>query len=1006
MINPKKLVLTLSLLTMILMTGCIHLYGIKNIAFRRAVYQSSAINFNSTGHLITDGIYTVNKYGSISQNQQLDSRWVSKTNRDEWVYVDLGTQSKIENIKLYWDTENFATQYEIQVSDDAKEWKTIFSQQKGDGGTALCPVKNTETARFVRLNCISGKWSNFSLIEMEVSGSNNIDHKPEAVPAPSSNGTQYLTGGNWRIQRASEVPVQDGKKLSLSGFNDAGWLPATVPGTVLMSYLKAGAIPDPNYGEQQRLVSDSYFTADFWYRNKFEIPSSQKGKITWLNFNAVNWKADVFFNGTYLGRIDGAFIRGQFNITDYVKWGKDNYLAVLVHKNDTPGEVTIQTKGNPGHNGGLLGADNPTIHASIGWDWLPTIRGRNIGIYDDVFISYTQDVQLLNPWITVDLDTGKKDFSKAYLSVKTEVRNSSDKKQEVFVKGKIQPSGLDFQSPVFTLEPGETRELSVADLTMVNPRLWWPNTYGEQFLYTAQLEAVTGDRLSDSIGFKFGVREFTYDTNRPLTIYCNGTRIVCRGGNWGMDDGNLAATSDDYDIKIKMHAEANLTMIRNWVGMTRKDAFYHACDKYGILIWDDFWLANPGDGPDPDNEVMFMHNAIDKVKRNRHYASVALYCGRNEGNPPESLNKDLALSTERLDGTRTYISHSANGAVSGWGPYAVQDREWYFENTFPTIHSERGMPNIPAYESLARMLPPENHWPVDDVWGIHDFTMEGAQHGKKFLEEMNRYGTYNDLKSFSRVAQMVNYIGHKGIFEPVYTNNSNGMLMWMSQSSWPSMVWQTYDYYYDTNAGYFAVKQANQPVNLIYNPSTQDFVLTNNTTEDKDGLNIVIRLFDLNGKLLKESVFVKSAVADSRSIISKLELKELSGLIFIKSGIYEKGRIIADNFTWIDADGKKDYTKLSEIPQAKLKGNSGPADNGYYKITVTNEGDSPALLIRIKAIDTQSQGQILPVYFSDNYFSLMPGESKEISIELHNKAIGQEDVSFRIEGWNISGQNL
>ena len=997
----KLLLLSLISILSVIGTGCVDFGEKRNIGFRRAVYQSSAANFDATGQLITDGIFTTRNF---------DSRWISASNSNEWVYVDLGAVSRIEEVKLYWLAEDWASEYDIQLSDDTKDWKTIYTQDNGKGGTEICLI-GREKARYVRLLCKKGVGSNFSLVEMEVYGSNNLNYRLEAMPAPLSDGTQYLRGGNWRLQRASEVSAEGGGMLSQAGFDDTAWLPAKVPGTVLMSYLSAGAIPDPNYGDQQVLISDSYFTTDFWYRNQFVIPASQKGKTTWLNFDAINWKADVYFNGKLLGNIEGAFIRKQFNITELVNYGGDNFLAVFIHKNETPGNVTIQTAESPGGNGGVLGADNPTIHASVGWDWVPTIRGRNIGIYNDVFISYTQDVQLRDPWIITDLDVENKDFSKAKLTVKTILQNESSTPKSIIVKGMIQPGNINFESPV-ELQGHEIREVTVANLTMENPTLWWPNTYGDPFLYTAELAAYVDNKQSDRKSFEFGVRKFTYKTEYPMTIFCNGTRIVCTGGNWGMDDSNLAATEDDYDIKVKLHAEANFTMIRNWVGMTGNAALYRACDKYGILIWDDFWLANPGDGPNPNDEAMFMSNARDKVKRNRHHASLALYCGRNEGDPPASLDHALAECTSTLDGTRYYISHSASGTVSGWGPYSAQDTEWYFRNTGETLHSERGMPNVPALESIQRMLPEKHQWPIDEVWGIHDFTSGGAQGGSVFVDKMQRYGSFDDLPSFVHTAQLVNYESHKSLFEAVYTNRANGMLMWMSQSAWPSMVWQTYDYYYDTNAGYFGLKKANQPVNVIYNQSNHEFVLTNTTAEDKNDLEITLNIFNLEGKQIKTESLSKSIPADGYMTISSLNPEELSGVIFIKSYVKSfDGKEIADNFTWINISEKYNYSALSGLPEVNLttsykqmrKGDDG---EHVYSLTMSNSSDSPAFMIRVKTMNDKTKELVLPVYYEDNYLSLMPGESKTINIEIDEKRLKKNDPSFYVEGWNIRPQKV
>lgn len=944
-------------------------------------------------------------------NGKLDSRWISKTSDEEWIYIDLGIISKIDDVRLHWAKSGWATTYEIQISDNAKDWQTIFTQNNGKGGIEDCPID--EKAQYVRLLCKTSEGANYSLVEMEIFGSNKLEYKLEAMPQPLPDGSQYLRGGNWRVQRASEVETNDGKMLSQKGYDDKLWLPAKVPGTVLMSYLEAGAIPDPNYGDQQLLISDSYFTSNFWYRNQFQIPSSQKGKRTWLNFDAINWKADIFFNGKYIGRIDGAFIRGKFDITELANYGDENYLAVLIYKNDTPGTVTLQNLQSPGKNGGVLGADNPTIHASVGWDWVPTIRGRNIGIYNDVYLSYTQDVQIMNPWITTDLDVINKDFSKADLTVKTELSNTSDAPSTVVVKGIIQPGDLSFESKPIILNARETREANITEgLIIKKPELWWPNTYGKQPLYTAELTAYIDGKESDKKTFQFGVRKFTYDIEKPMTIYCNGVRIVCRGGNWGMDDSNLAATEEDYDIKVRLHAEANFTMIRNWVGMTGNEAFYHACDKYGILIWDDFWLANPSDGPNPDNEEMFMQNAKDKIKRNRHHAALALYCGRNEGMPTKTLDAAFNESTTELDGTRHYIPHSAAETVSGWGPYSVQDSEWYFKNTWETLHSERGMPNVPAFESLCRMLPPENRWPIDDVWGVHDFTMGGAQGGGAFINKMKRYGEFNNLSSFVKMAQMVNYEGHKALFEAVYTNRSNGMLMWMSQSAWPSMVWQIYDYYYDTNAGYFGIKKGNQPINVIYNWATNGIVLCNATGENLDNLQVIIKIYDLNGRERKGEVIKKSIAADTSEELMQLAIEDISGVIFIKTKVEDaNGKQLADNFTWMNASDRYNYSSLSGLPEAKLEASYKLIENQdtksqIYNVTVQNLGDNPALMIRIKTLNKDTREQILPVYYEDNYFSLMPGELKTINLEFDSKYLKGGSPTFCIEGWNKQSEEI
>jgi Beta-galactosidase/beta-glucuronidase len=309
--------------------------------------------------------------------------------------------------------------------------------------------------------------------------------------------------------------------------------------------------------------------------------------------------------------------------------------------------------------------------------------------------------------------------------------------------------------------------------------------------------------------------------------------------------------------------------------MTNHPAFYEACDKYGVLVWDDFWLANPVDGPEPEDEAMFMLNAADKVGRYRHHAAIALYCGRNEGYPPESLNRALEKLCAEADGTRVYIPHSALGLVSGFGPYGARGAHYYFGHTYHTLHSERGLLNIPSLESMKKMLTKEHEWPIDEVWALHDFCRNSAQRSDEHEALMrDSYGGYDSLEDFVRIAQMVDYQNHKAMFEAVYTGKAQGMIMWMSSPAWPSMTWQTYDYWYDINGGYQGCKDANRPVNAIYECLREEIYLVNTTAETKS-LTVRMELYDLDGKLLRSAEVSRLAAPDySEAIMEAPPLDE------------------------------------------------------------------------------------------------------------------------------------
>lgn len=1061
---------------------------LRNVALRRAAWHSSAANCNNTAHLVTDGII----------DSTFDSSWISKGNGQEWVYIDLGADSKLNRVTVYWG-ENYAVRCSIQTSADGENWITAaVAAGKANGSTSFDMAG--KSGRYVRILCDSSSGENYIIKEIEVLGTNDLEYKMDPLPAPETDGTQKLTGGNWKVQRASEVAV-DGAALSQSGYNDDSWLPASVPDTILVSYLKAGAIPDPNYDDWQNQVSDSFFTADFWYRDSFTIPLDKKEQEVFLNFDAVNWKADVYFNGYYLPNeqqdrqrsIEGAFIRGKFNITPYVNYGAENYLAVYIYKNDTPEfghlvegpdglqfsntsesgkKIMVSSQGlaeGPWNNGGRLGLDSPTFHSAIGWDWVPTIRGRDIGIYNEVFLSYSGGVELEDPWIETHLNmtetsadkaaqnierTYDLDDSRADLTFRTELHNSRNDAATAMVSGVITPGGISFSKTV-TLQAGETQTIEIPGIVLPDPKLWWPNTYGEQFLYTADVKVEVNETVTDTKNFSFGVREFTcpIDDNL-LTFYCNGTRIVVKGGNWGIDDALKLNRAEDYDNKARLTAEENLLMIRNWIGQTNNEAFYHACDKYGLLVWDDFWLANPADGPDPQDEKMFVENAIDKVKHNRHHASLAIYCGRNESNPPESLDTKLKELTETYDGTRIYIPNSAAKPVGGGNGYSLGDPKKYF-NDVPhvTLRSEMGIPNVPEYESIQKFLSEENWWPISEAWALHDFTfyMNGpantyiaaiksykdfdfeavsnpgqiwgqnpaltAEDNPEFLDYKHRiYKMVNDLgkeltfKDFSRIAQMLNYEHHKALFEGITVKRSSGTLIWMSQPSFPSFMWQTYDYFLATNGGYFGVKAANQPTHAVFDPRSDEIVLSNATRKTYTSVTTTFKLYDFNGKKVSTVPYTTDLLRPDAYglVLGKADFSvSPTDVVFMQLTVQDaSGTILGENFYWHNWKDYGNYRTLDSLASVDLTASVSAKEtlaggNDQYQITITNHASAPALHTRLRTVSSATGEDVLPTFYGDNYISLMPGDTKMLTVEFNPKYLQGGAPVFHLSGWNI-----
>lgn len=938
----------------------------------------------------------------LKPSQFFTSAWMSATAGEEWVSVDLGSHSEFDKVILHW--VNKAVEGRIQTSDDAQTWTDAAPLPGGEGLTDEISVKSK--ARYVRV-CMdrSVDGGRYILSELEVMGRGGLLPRAAAMPE-AAGGRLTLSGGGWQLQRASEVQA-GGVEIASPAYKAEGWVRATVPGTVLTSYKNVGALADPNYADNQLMISESFFNSNFWYRNEFQVAPSFKRDRVFLNFDGINWKANVYLNGKQVGRLEGAFIRGKFDVTDCVKEGT-NVLAVEIIKNAHIGAIKEKNKQSTDFNGGILGADNPTFHATIGWDWIPTMRGRNIGIWNDVFLTTTGKVTVQDPYVQTQL--ALPDTTQARLTAEVVVKNHDGRDVSGVLQGKV--GDVTFEQPV-ELKAGEERTVvfdadRFPQLQVKNPRLWWPNGYGTPYLYDANFTFKVGEEVSDARDFKVGIRQMTFNEDGGvLNLYVNGRRFIGRGGNWGFSESNLNYRGREYETAVAYHADMNFTMLRNWVGMIGDEELYDACDKYGIMIWQDFWLANPADGPDPYYPDMFIANAEDYVKRIRSHASIGLYCGRNEGFPPETIDKALRRIVKEEHPGMHYISSSADDVVSGHGPYRMLPAKTYFtlETGNDKFHSERGMPNVLTYESFLRTYSPEGIWPQSDQWGMHDYTLEGAQGATSFNEIIaTGYGQPESAEEFANLAQWVNYDGHRSLFES-RSKNRMGLLMWMSHSCWPSMVWQTYDYYFEPTAAYFAIKKASEPLHIQWNPATDEVEVVNYHAGLRPGLKARVQVLNMDATVAWE----KEATVDSREDTTekciKLEFPDgLSQVHFIKLTLEENGKAVSENF-YHRSKVENNYQALKQLPKVSLRAQTqyDKGDDGEWKaeVTVENRSDAPALMVRLNIVGDKDGKQFLPIFYSDNYFALLPGETKVVRVHWKDVDTRGNAPLLKVSGYNV-----
>jgi hypothetical protein len=986
----------------------------RNLALRRPAYHSSSFDYNQTAQLVTDGIKETtlprSPIGTAAQSN-FNSSWVSGGQGEQWVYVDLGAACAFDRVALSWLRR--AVEGSIQTSDDAATWKTLQPLPAGSGLTDDIKLAQPAKARYVRVLMTKPASENYALSELEVWGRGGFVARAKPAPAAQANGGLHLAGGAWRIQRDSLVTAS-GEALSTPGFQDKEWVVATVPATVLSSYLNIGALPDPNFGDNQLQISDSFFYADFWYRDEFTAPAAGRGRRVWLNFDGINWKAEIYLNGSKVGNIDGGFMRGKFDVTALIHPAAKNALAVRIFKNATPGAVKVATMRSTGPNGGLLGADNPTYHASIGWDWIPTIRGRNTGIWADVYLTSTGAVSIEDPFVNTALPLP--DTSRADVSVEATLSNHDRSPATGTLRGRFGPAA--FEMPV-TIEAGSKKTVKLdpsttSALRLANPKLWWPAGYGDPNLYPVQLNFVAaGGQVSDSKSFQAGVRQFTFsEEGNSLRMWINGRRFVPRGGNWGFPESNLRYRAREYDVAVRYHKEMNFTMIRNWVGQTGDEAFYDACDKWGIVVWQDFWLANPADGPNPDDNDLFLRNARDYVLKIRNHASIGLYVGRNEGVPPKPIDDGLRQLTAELHPGLHYIPSSADDnqkgtgtyVVTGHGPYQAQSVKAYFlDRATPKMHSEMGMPNVPTTESVKLMMPASALWPQNLIWGLHDYTLAGAQGGASFNRIIdNSYGGAKDAAEWLTLAQFVNYDGHRAMFE-AQSKNRMGLLIWMSHPAWPCFVWQTYDYYFEPTAAYFGMKKASEPLHIQWNAATDNIEVVNYSGGDAKGLTASVQLLNMDGALKWEKTATVDSPEDSVQTPIKMEYPQgLSPTHFIRLKLTRGGRAISENF-YLHGVQEDNFKAIRDLPKVKLEATTKVERQGAKWVLTTelhNPSAQPALMVRLKTVREKSGDRILPVIYSDNYVALMPGERRTIGTELMQADTRGERPRIVVEGFN------
>ncbi len=855
----------------------------------------------------------------------------------------------------------------------------------------------------------------------------------KTVPGQPSH--QVALDSGWHCINVKRVN-SSGEELSRPAFPLTGWLPATVPGTVLTTLLNNKLVPDPFFGMNDARIPDiaetgrDYYT--YWFVKDFQRQAPPGKNQIWLHFRGVNYGCDIYFNGHRLNPEThyGMFLRQSYDITPFLPTNGQNRLAVIVYPPDPVGDP------NGGQGGdGTIGR-NVSNQYVAGWDWIQPIRDRNTGIWDKVTLEETNGVLLSNPHV-ITLVPGirfpDRPQAPAVVKASAELQNPTDQSITGTLQCKLDEHVV---SKDIEIQPRTTVEVQLPDIEMQNPRLWWPNGYGPQNLYTAEFQfTAIGSDIIDGKEISVGVREIqtTWNgTTRSREVLVNGQRIFIRGGNWIASDAMLRLSADRYDAEVRFQRDMNLDLLRIWGGgLTERPEFYDACDKYGLLVFQDFWISGDCNGKwfdpkkkddqwtrrrYPDDHRLFLASIADQVKMLRNHPSLAFYCGGNEIPPPEDiLNRMQDSLLPALDGTRYFFTYSNADSMShnseggnGDGTYHVQPDGFYWEHHSFPFNSEIGSAGLGDYESLQRCIPPEDLVVPDRAGG----TLDSVWRYHKYLGYGNRidaYGKPSTLKDFADKAQFVNYDqyramveGHESHMWDWYT----GMIIWKTQNPWTALRGQMYDYYLDPNAALYGLHHAGEPLHVMCDPVDGMVSIVNNTFRPVRDLMVQAREWSIDGK---DSLLLQWIVEIGPSTFQKINSvkKALDTLIASQGGFLDlrlvasSQQVLSDNLYWLP-DSTGHYTGLQRMSKADARVQAHKTKEGEIQVTIAAPAGGPlAFFNRISLINRTTKKRILPVFYSDNYVSVLPGEKKTILLN-YPVSVKSEDALVSVRGWNVS----
>jgi len=853
----------------------------------------------------------------------------------------------------------------------------------------------------------------------------------------SKQNTDYMTelNDNWYIQSEDKVAAE-GAAISKASFDCADWVHGNIPATVMTILRESGEYPNLFMGDNIDKVDDTRFKQAWWYRKTFKVENFDAKANYQLRFEGLNYKANVWINGVLIGEanaIEGPFSRWTFEVSKFLNEG-ENALAV---------EVIPPVRGD----------------LTIGFvDWNPAAPDQNMGLWRGVELIKSEAISVQSPYVQTKLN--RANWQDAELTVTTMLTNHTQQKQKATLMVSI--DGIGSVSKDVELNAGESRDVALsandyAVLNLKDAKLWWPNNLGEPHMYDLTVSVQQNGIESHRVQSRFGIREVEEYLNEEghKGWKINGKPLTIKGAGW-VDDMFLADSKEKVIAQVEYVKHMNLNCIRLEGFWGRDKTIYDAADENGLLImigWSCHWEWEAYCGR-PETHYMAI-TGQDEIERHaqsyrdqvlylRNHPSVFLWVFGSDKLPVPDLEAKLNDYITGVDQSRPILAackyqdfgtdHYNHSEVSGstgvkmLGPYGyVPPRYWYIDTIAGGAYgfnTETGPgPQVPPMESIKKMIPADKLWPINDMWNFHCGRHEFGSLDRYLNSFNKRYGEADNLEEFAFKSQISNYEAIRPMFESFNANKyqATGVIQWMLNSAWPEMFWQLYDYYLMPNGAFYGTKKACQPINATYNYKDNNIYWVNDYNDDHNNHTLSVEVFDINSKLLFTQKVALDLKAHSSGLAYSLpEIVGLSTSYFLNLELFDAGgALLADNFYWLSTKNdemkfeettwvytpQKDFADLqglNTLSQVELDVKWSQYQDGdytYFNCELKNATDQIAFFIEMGILNGQTGETIVPVFWDDNYVSLMPGKAKNISAKIKTKLL-PEVLDYKVKGWN------